>query len=52
MLSFFIATKQGGNGAMKCSGLRAPLDIDLCREWEITFQIVLIHYLNYNSEKY
>lgn len=33
-------------------GPRAPLDVQLCREWQIMVQVVLMYYLNYNSEKY
>lgn len=39
-------------GYEMASGLRAPLDIDLYREWGIMFQVVLIYYLSYSSEKY
>lgn len=39
-------------GCETVSGLRAPLDVQLCREWQIMVQVVLMYYLNYNSEKY
>lgn len=52
-----VAPLQGNEARRKLgdetvSGLRAPLGTELYRQWEIVFRVVLIHYLNYSSEKY
>lgn len=51
-LSFAMKQEGDWTTGLLLSGMRAPGSIDFCREWEITFQIVLICYVNYNSEKY